>query len=112
MAVGMPSGMASCGPICDDCAEPGVTTVKDILDGKVPTIDNSGDRIVMVGEAVRRIDQDDYRFSDGTGEIRIDIADSLNQDMPLNTCMIVSGTWGGVEVNVEAYAGCTGFMGS
>ena len=66
----------------------------------------------MVGEAVRRIDQDDYRFSDGTGEIRIDIADDLNQEIPLRTCMILSGTWSGIEVDVEVYAGCAEFIGS
>jgi hypothetical protein len=85
---------------------PGVTTVKDILDGKVPTFDQSGDRILMVGEAIRRIDQDDYQFADETGDIRIDISDSLNQNLPLFTCMVISGVWTGTEVNVEAYAAC------
>ncbi|MGI9666398.1 MAG: hypothetical protein ACR2N2_04745 [Acidimicrobiia bacterium] len=86
---------------------PGVTTAKDILDGKVPTFDQDGGRILMVGEATRRIDQDDYRFSDGTGEIRIDVASSLDQNLPLFTCMIISGIWTGTEVNVEAYASCS-----
>jgi hypothetical protein len=85
---------------------PGVTTVQDILDGKVPTFEQSGDRLLMVGEATRRIDQDDYRFADATGEIRIDISDSLNQNLPLFTCMVISGVWTGTEVDVEAYASC------
>jgi hypothetical protein len=85
---------------------PGVTTAKDILEGNVPTFEQSGERLLMIGEGIRRIDVDDYRFSDGTGEIRIDIDDSLDQNIPLFTCIVISGFWTGEEVNVETYASC------
>ena len=94
-------------------ALPSVTTAQDLIDGKIPAFGQpgGGETIVMVGEATRRIDQDDYRFADATGEIRIDIADDLEHNIPLNTCMIIAGIWDGNEVDVAAYAACTGFLG-
>jgi putative cell wall-binding protein len=85
------------------CGSVPSTTAEDILEGRVPV----GDAVLMRGEATRRIDQDDYEFTDGTGNIRIDIRDDLNQDIPLNTCMILSGFWDGREVEVVDYAACT-----
>lgn len=52
----------------------GATTVADIL--KMPRDDM---RVLLIGNLVRKIGHETYMFSDGTGEIRVDIDD---EDFP------------------------------
>ena len=88
---------------------PTIDTVADILSGKVKV----GERVILIGEAIERIDSDDYRFSDGTGVFRFDIQDGipgLSQDIPLNTCGIFSGILDGSEVEVDAIVACSNFV--
>ena len=81
-----------------------VVTVKDMLEGKA-----FGDVVLQGAVVARTSDWDEFIFSDGTGNIRIDLNTTrVNPaSVVLGQCVFIEGRGGTREIDVNAMVPCT-----